>query len=310
MELTIDILREFKGITNVDVESFFLKCVNFFNGGYNRIVSFYKGDLKGIDKGPFEEFDKLERECEDILATFQQMSERLANLKWYMVLEQLEEVQLRLLTLKSINRWSRSSLTKFGYDQAIQATYILKPHETLEGVAQDILGLSTPQDDWYNIAMSNDLTEEEYTPQGGVPLQLRFPRVNRGVQVQSVVDTMIGKTIYGKDLYRKVQFEDEDLKVLGYDDTIQQAVEILAGLKKGDNPSYPSDGLQKEVTIGGNRAALNFPVIQRQWSETFGTDDTLKNFSISNLSIEEDQLTLDFSVETRLGESKEGEVVV
>jgi hypothetical protein len=309
MELTLDILQEFKNLTGRDVESFLLRTINFFNGSGAKIVDFYSGVGKA-DKGAFEEFDALEKECEDLMNVFQQMRNRFTNLKWWDVLEQIELIDSRIMTLRKMNKWSRSSLTKFGYDPSFQATYSLLPNQSLEGVAGDVLGDSNPQDNWQAIAIANDLREEDYTTKGGVNLQLTFPNVNKGIQVESVIDVMQGLSIYGKDIYKKIQFTNDDLTVLGYNDTVTQAVTILAGLKRNDNPDAAADGLQKEVIIGGNRALLNFPVIQRQMSEAFATDDTLRNFNITSINIVEDTLNIEFTVETRLGQPQEGSVVV
>jgi hypothetical protein len=310
MDLTRDILQEFKKITGQDIESFFAGCAIFFNANYNRIVAYYSGTSKIPEKGAFEQFEELERRCEDFFVLYQQMASRLNSLKWWVVLETLEEIDLRFKTLRKINKWSRSSLDNVSYDPAIIATYALKPQQTLERVAQDILGKLNPTDDWVDIALTNKLEEEDYTPAGGVNLQLTFPKINRGIQIAAVVDIMNGKSIYGKDIYRKTMFENDDLKVLDYDATILQAVEILAALKKNDNPEFPADGLQREVTIGGTRAMLNFPVIGRQMSETFATDDSLKNFQITDMVIDQDNLLINFQVQTRLNETQEGDIVV
>src|SRR5690606_30604404 len=119
-----------------------------------------------------------------------------------------------------------------------------------------------------------------------------------------------GKSIYGKDIDRNFAFKDNDIRVLGPDETIMQAVEILSTLKKNDNPTYPYLGLQSSLTVGANRAILNFPVIFKQMSEAFSTDDTLKNFNITRLNVEEDALHIDFTVETRLGELIEKTIVI
>jgi hypothetical protein len=309
MELTLETLDEFKTLTGKDVAAFFLRAINFFNGSGAKIMDLYGG--KGTaDKGAFEEFDNLERECEDFLNAFHQLRNGFTNLKWWDVLDQIEQIDSRLMTLRNMNKWSRSSLTNFGYDPSFQATYSLQPNQSLEKVSGDVLGNNNPEDDWEAIALANSLREEDYTTKGGVNLQLTFPKINKGTQVESVVDVMQGLSIYGKDIYRKIQFANDDLTTLGYRETIAQSVNILINLKKNDNPSSPTDGLQKELTIGGNRALLNFPVIQRQLSEAFATDDTLQNFNITTINVVEDTLNIEFTVETRLGQPQEGSVVV
>lgn len=310
MELNKEILQEFKKITGQDIQQFFSSCVVFFSTSYNKIVAYYSGTITIIDKGAFNQFDNLQRNCEGFFLAFEQMQNRLGNLKWWEVLEQLEDIDLRLKTLRKINKWTRSSLTNVAYDPSIQAIYTLKPKQTLERIAQDVLAKIDPQNDWEDIALSNNLTEEEYTSSGGVDLQLKFPRINKGVRINSVVDVMLGKSIYGKDIDKQIHFDTDDIAVLDYDSTVQQSVYILAGLKKNDNPEFPFDGLQREIIIGGTRAALNFPIIDRQMQETFGTDDSLKDFQITNIAVDGVALNLEFEVSTRLNETTTGDIAI
>lgn len=303
MNVDKEILQEFKKLTRFDIELLLSNAKIFFTQDYHRIVAFYSGERSTIDKGVFDNFDEIERQCNSVFSAFHEVSGRLSNVKWWDLLTLIEEIDSRLKTLRKINKWSRSSLRGVGYDPSYQLTYITKEHQTIERVSQDVLS-NDSTDGWYDITVSNHLKEENYTPSGGVELELNFPNVNRGIQVNSVVAVMEGKAIYGKDIYRKIQIDPvtEDLTVLDYDQTIQQSVEILSQLKRNDNPAYPNDGIQREVIIGGNRATLNFPIFQRQQNAVFATDDTLKKFTIKSLSFNEDQLLLDFEVSTRLDE--------
>lgn len=303
MDLTKDILDEFKKITGTDVGLFFSNAIAFFTVDYNRIVAYYSGSRVVVDKGVFDNFDNLRKDCSNIFAIFHSLNKSLNNLKWWTVLEFVEQIDSRLNTLEVINKWSRSSLKNVGYSPFYQVDYLTKQNQTLERVVKDILN-DEDQDDWYDLAISNNLREEDYTLSGGTDLKLNLPIINNGIQVDSVVAVMVGKAIYGNDVYKKIQFDtvNNDLTVLNYDDTIVQSVNILAFLKMNDNPAAPNDGLQREVAVGGTRAIMNFPVIQRQMAATFATDDTLKNFTITSMSVDQDGLLINFEVTTRLNE--------
>ena len=56
------------------------------------------------------------------------------------------------------------------------------------------------------------------------------------------------------------------------------------------------------LIIGQSRASLNFPIITRQLNQTIATDDSLKNFTINSVTYDQDNLYVDFTVQTRLGE--------
>jgi hypothetical protein len=105
------------------------------------------------------------------------------NLKWFLLIEQIEEIDNRLKTLDNINKWARSSLTKVAYDPSYQLDYILGQNQTLENVAQQVTGSNDPQDDWNDIAINNTLKEEDYTNEGGNDLKISFKRSNRNFNV-------------------------------------------------------------------------------------------------------------------------------
>jgi hypothetical protein len=312
MKITKDVLDEFKAITNKDVELYLSNAISFFSFSYSKMIDFYSGKTQEIDKGVFIELDILEKQTEELFATYRSFQNRLFNTKWWVLLEIVEEIDTRLQTARNINKWSKSSIAKVAYDPSLQVQYILKPNQTLERISQDVLQDINPNDDWEKIARANQIAEEDYTNRGGTQITLSLPRVSSGIAIESVVDVMVGKNIYGKDIDRHFQYDtvEEDIKVLSPDDTVLQDVLILANLKQNDNPDYPTDGLQSSVIAGTNRASLNFPIINRQMNTTFATDDSLKNFTINTIGIEGVGLFIDFTVSTRLNEVRTEKVIV
>lgn len=304
MTLTSEILSEYKQITGRDISQYFQNAVKFFSGDYLTIVKYYSGKSESINSIPFKNFDTLEKQNLDVFETWSKHSKQFANAKWWILIEQIEEIDNRLKTLRKINKWARSGLTKVAYSPSFQIDYVLPQNQTLEGVAKSVGGSANPNDDWAAIAIDNRLREEDYNSDGGNDLTLKFNRIVGGFQISAVVDVIKGKSIYGKDVDKRFGFDPvtQDLKVLGYDDTILQAVNILYNLKKNDNPDNPDAGLQTNLVIGQNRALFNFPVIVRQKTQVFAGDDTLKNLKINKFTIEQDNLVTDFTVETRLGE--------
>lgn len=312
MQLDKTIFSEFQRITGKDIEQYFSEALSFLNNDYSVIVNYFSGNSDNITSLPFARLDSLERQNQDIFESFQLHSRQFNNLKWWLLIEHIEEIDNRLKTLRHINKWARSSLTKVAYDPSIQVEHVLGQNETIENVAHDLLGSTNPNDDWAAIAIKNDLQEEDYTPEGGQSIKLKLQRTNRGLKINAVVDVISGKSIYGKDVRKRLQFDSvaNDLVILGYNDTILQAVGILANLKKNDNPDNPNAGLQSTLVVGSNRAMFNFPVIIRQMNETFAGDDTLKNFNINGISADQDNLKIEYSVHSRLDEVFTGETTL
>lgn len=312
MKINRDVLIEFRQITSFDIESFFERSLKFLSREYNSIVSYYSGDTSHIDSSAIEAFKEVKNECSKVFETIQIHSRQLNNAKWWLLVEAVENVDSRLQTLSNMHRWSKSSRTRVAYDSKASVQYTLKQNQTLEKVSRDFL-LSDNQEEWTNIAIDNNLREEDYTNEGGVDLRLKFGRVsNQGMQIDSVVDTMVGKSVYGKDLDKNLRFNEltQDLEVLGYDETVLQSVEILSTLKRGDNPEYPHQGLQSSIVIGSNKGTLNFPIITRQMTDVFQTDDSLRDFTIQSIKVDQDSLLIDYVVQTRLNETFSGQVTI
>lgn len=314
MATTLDIdtavLEEFQQITSTDVQTYLTTALNFLQSSYNRIVAFYSGQQTTVSQADFTAFTQLQEDTENMLAVFRLQGQSLKNLKFWLLLDHVEDIDSRLSSLAKINKWSKSSLTFVGYDPAQQAAYTLKAHQTLERVAGDILNLSNPDDDWYQIAVNNQLTEEDYTVDGGTTVQLSFPTINNGISITSVIAVMQGNAILGLDFQKKLEFSDNDLTILSPQDTVTQSMYILAKLRQNDNPDFPTLGLQSTVVVGGNRASLNFPVISRQITQVFASDDSFKNFQILNLGVTSDSLNLTFQVQTRLNETESGTIAI
>lgn len=298
-------LLEFERITSKSIAQFYQECLLFFANDYNIIVSYYSGEIKEINSAPFANFEALKKERDSFFEVWQNNIKKFTNLKWFLLIESFEEIDSRFNTLDNINKWSRSSLTKVAYDPSFQLNYTLRQRQTLERVSSDVLGSNNPEDDWVDIATSNYLKEEDYSPAGGTNMNLILENVpGYNFKLNSVVDVMNGISVYGKDLDMNFGFDtaNNDLKILSPADTIQQAVDILIRLKSNDIPSVRSLGLQSALVVGTNRALLNFPVIIRQLNNTFASDDSLKDFTVTAIGFDQDNLTVTFTVSSRLND--------
>ena len=123
--------------------------------------------------------------------------------------------------------------------------------------------------------------------------------------------------IYGKDLQAKLQFVNDDLLALGYDDTIQQAFNIGVNLKKGHNQEFPNDGLQSNNIVGNNLNSILYPSIFRQLFQSLSTDDSFSSISVTNVkqqvadaNFPKDCVQLELSAQTRLNETVQDFILI
>jgi hypothetical protein len=299
------VIDDFKQKTGVDLTSFFSSVTSFFSSDYQTLVQYYTGQISTISSVPYQNLQSLQNQLSSIFSTFQNFKNSLGEYKYYELLDLIEQIDSRVQTAQNINRWARSSATSVAYAPVQELNYTLSEYESLEKVAQNVQGSQNPEDDWYSIAVRNNLEEEQYTSEGGTNIQVTGNKQSvYAFPLNSVVDVINGKSVYGKDIQKELTIDPvtQDVVVLGYDDTINQACQILGSLKKNSNPDFRDSGLQKSLVVGGTKATLNFPVIQRQFADTFATDDTIKDFTITSIGVTGNVLNMAYSVQTRLQE--------
>lgn len=299
-------LEEFYQLTNKDLTSYFQQVKTFFSGSdYQKLINYYSGKVSSIDSTPFNNLQSLADQTKEIFTLYSNFSNSMSGSWFYDLLDIIENIDNRISTSQNLNRWCRSSLNLTGYSPIGEVQYTIGQNESLERISKDLLNSTSPEDDWFDIAKRNDLTEESYTSQGGNSIVLpSSPTSNFAFPLNSVMDVINGKSVYGKDLDRNFSIDVElgDIKVLDYDDTILQSSDILINLKKNDNPDFRDKGLQTTLVIGSNSASLNFPVIRRQLSDSFSTDDTFTSFNITSIQVTNNSLLVAYQVQTRLSE--------
>lgn len=299
--MTDEIIDNFESILRTPIRGYIANFVQFSKYQFPNIVNYYQGKLSTPDTESFSELETLLHESKELSSLIQLNNYRFNSYGDWELVDQLDEIRTKLETFDNLSRWLRSSITKNDFSPNVEMNIVLRKSQTLEGLSKEV-GYKDSQNGWVNVALNNQLTEEDYTPSGGNLLKFSFQN-NLNLTIESVVDNMQGEKVYGLDLDKKMTFEDDDLKVLSYRDTIFQAFGILMTLKRNDNPEFPEDGVQSNLAVGNNIRNVSLPIIFRQLSYTFSKDDTFKELQILDFRREEDQLLLVCQAKTRLEET-------
>lgn len=298
----IGILEKFKEQTQYNLQGYLEKIDKFIRKDYPRVIEFYSIQ-KNLDfniKDTLLILEDLIQESNTLLSILQNYSNSLDSRFWE-IMELVDDIKLNLEYIKNTPKWLRSTISKGRYSYSFENDEILKQRETLELLSKRV-GSSDKENDWAYIALRNDLSEEGYTPDGGIDLVIQY--FNRlSISLETVIDSnIVGEKVYGKDFNKKITFIDDDLEVLSYRDTIFQAVSILVNLKQGDNPEFLEDGIQASLVNGSNRNSIPYQILLRQLYSTFQKDDTLKSLRIIDIENKSDYLIITLEVETRISE--------
>ena len=297
----------FKKVTRFDIESYLSDFSQFILSDYQQIVDFYQ---KGSDleAGVVDRVKSLYQKMREITDLFNIFSDRLSTqtVEIWELLDVFETTKVTLLTVINSDRWMRSTKNIFQNNQ-ISRDFILKQGQSFEHLSME-LGHADQQNDWSYIALNNNIREEDYSLEGGNKLKVSFVN-NQSFSVDTVIDSISGKKLYGLDVDRSMVFENNDLKILDYKETIIQQTEILVGLIKGSVPEFPFDGIDKGLS-GSNVNAIQYPTLLRQQSRVFEKDGRYRSISVDTFDVKVDSLIVNFKIVTRLGEVLDEQLVL
>jgi len=297
--LTQDALDDFEAITKFDISSFFTDYSSFATTDYNKIVNYYNGATITVPADSFSKLKDLTKRGTQAIEVTIGNNSSLDNYKFWIVLEYIENVNSFLETCNNLSRWCRSAVTGAGYQRDVLVDKMLSQGQTLENFEAAVVGSDDPQETWIDTALQNQMKEEDYDLSGGQLMKITYK--GGGLWLQGVVDNMDSSLkVYGLDLDRQIGWSNDDLNILSYTDTLLQSVDILATLKQGDDPDFPARGINAK--IGGNIAGITYPIIFRSLAASFATDDSLQEFSITDISKIQDAIFINYTVKTKTGD--------
>ena len=190
------------------------------------------------------------------------------------------------MTIKNSDRWLRSA--SIGRTNSLQMERQLRTGETFETVANQ-LELSSPEDDWTDIVTPQYIIEEDYVVnQGSNTFAINLKNV--GVNyVDNVVDTLVDQNILGKDLDISFEFKNNDLSVVKYHPSMDQALKIILESIRGCIPEFKDYGLPSDF-IGTTVNAIQYPIIFKALMNMFQRDNRWASAELLSLEKKEDSL--------------------
>lgn len=298
-------VENFNGLTGYDLQTYLIDFADFVEQDRQSIIDFYSGNSDILPSSSIEEMERLLKENNKIEEIFISNKDSFNTTDYVDLADLIGDIGLKLKTIQNTAKWVRSSVTDNRYNRNIEVDVTLNQNQTLEQLSKNI-GYLDQENDWLDLALRNDLIEEDYTSEGTLKLKASLQN-NLRIQIQSVVNVIQGQSIYGKDLQKKLTFENNDLKALGNVDTINQAFEIAVNLRRGDNPEFPNEGLESSLIVGQNLNSILYPAIFRQLYQNISQDDTFKSISILDVKQiqngNKDVVSLQISAQSRLDET-------
>jgi len=290
-------VSQFKDITGYDIELFFNNYIYFMNQYYQSIVDYYKGGE--LVAQSFNSLNLLIDEVNKIEPLFELHQNRFTTIDFWEILDAFSEIQVKLMTCQKMQKWTKSSrLNQF--DTNIAFDRGLRQFETFESVAKSV-GSNDPDTDWANISIDNLITEEDYTTEGGKIFQVKLQN-NANFDLPNIIDSLNGTNIYGKDIVKKFEFVDNDLKTIDGNDNITQSLDTKLSLVKGSVPEFQDMGLDPQST-STNVNSIQYPTIFRNLLNLFQNDGRWNEVTLLDLFRQDDAIFMKLRLQTILKDS-------
>lgn len=298
-------LDTFKKVTGYDIESFFNDFLDFISSDFQNIVNYYNG--KDIDQNSFNKLDNLYNETKNIEPLLDQFGIQFSTVDYWNINNTFSEVQTKLESCINMGKWSRSSrLNRFS--SKLSTRHIQKQNETIEQISKDSGNID--KDSWVNIAIDNQLIEEDYTNTGGKLLNVRLNDSPNISSIQNIIDYLIGDNIYGKDLVKKIEIlSDGDLNTISGKDNIRQIFETIMSTIKGSIPEFENYGIPSDI-FGTNENIIQYPIIFRSLVGMIQTDKRFTSLDLLDINKKEDNINIEIQARTLMGDTFVNNLVV
>lgn len=261
------------------------------------IYAYYSGDSVVYPDEAMSSLLDIHKECLKVKEIIRRCRNKFTDTSIHIISIDIQDIIDTLENIINYPRWIQKDIRLGG----INVGYIQSQNETLESVSEKG-GAVDPQNEWINDALNAKITEENYNNEGGLSFDFILKNDSDFI-LKSVIDIITKDNFYGKDIYKKIIFDSNDLLSLSPKETISQSIDTLINLRKGNNPEFPGDGIDKMLIGTLNQNSSIYPAVFRQIYETFNRDDRFSSISILNLKKENDAVFIEIAIKTKLGEN-------
>jgi HPt (histidine-containing phosphotransfer) domain-containing protein len=286
-----DIANEFQNITKFKLLDYFIDYQSFLDDDYNDVYDYYAGNSEEIDVSKINNLSNLLSKSYDLIRTFQDFSGKLGNVGYWELQQYCQDLKDTLERISKLPKYLRTAKSNRGYKPYIQVNCDIGGMKTIQDVSEQLDNITEQE-----LILNNDLEESDYEIDELSSITA-FVDNSTNIVVDTILEQPIGNKIYGKDICRKISFNDNDLSLVKYEDNIVQKVDILAELNKGDVPEYPNFG--KNIVTGNNYNTYNYAELVSDIRETFLQDSVFSSVNVANIEIKNGDVYITCEIKTK-----------
>ena len=287
-----DIAINFQNITKFDLRQYFIDYRDFLTNDFPDVSNYYAGKTETIDAAKIKRLKDLITRSRNLLQQFSTFATKFSNVGFWELQQYCQDLNETLERITKLPKYNRVSKSPRGYKPYIQASYSVGGMRTMEDVAREIGDTTTESE----LILNNDLEEENYDIDKLSNINALVNNTS-GVVVDTILETPIGNRVYGRDIQRKIEIEGNDLKIVEWEDNVEQKVEILLILEQGDIPEMPNLG--RAVIEGSNYRDYNYTELLTDLRNVFYQDDLFAYVGITDVSYKDGDISVNVEVNTK-----------
>ena len=288
-----DIVVEFENVTKFELLKYFEDYRDFMQNDYSYVSSYYKGETSSVDSNHIVNLNSLRSRSKVLLQQFINFSNKLSNCGQWELQEYCQDLNDTLEKITKLSKYNRTSKSKRGYQPYIQTQADIGGMKTIQDLAQEIDSEGINE---ISLIIDNDLSENDWEIDKLSSITA-FINNQTDIVVESILEEPIGNKVYGKDISRKVTFNDNDLLVKKYEDNVEQKCNILLELNRGDIPELPNFG--KNMLQGSNVANYNYAELVKDLQSVFLQNDLFESIEVTEVSFVQSDLYVTCSIRTK-----------
>lgn len=299
MRLT-SIILDFEKVTKYPLTDFLSRFEDFSARSYPHVERYYGGKTETIDNEHLIALQWLTNEVKTLNAQFKNFTNRFAVCGYWELMEFIENINTIIERTNKLPKFKRTALTKRGYKPYVQLNGSVGSFRTVEDVTSKIAGYSDQETAWQDLMRDNDMGEGDWEIDQLKPVTVYVSNQN-DIVVTTILDQPIGDRIYGIDIKSKITFDEEnnDLELVKYRDNIEQKVDILCDLNKGDVPENMQFGKDVTLVTGNTVSQIGYLFLARDIVNTFMQNDIFESVTITDMKQEGDGLHITVNIKTK-----------
>lgn len=287
-----DIAINFQNITKFDLRQYFIDYRDFLTNDFPDVSNYYAGKTETIDTAKIKRLKDLITRSRNLLQQFSTFATKFSNVGFWELQQYCQDLNETLERITKLPKYNRVSKSPRGYKPYIQASYSVGGMRTMEDVVREI-GETTTESE---LILNNDLEEENYDIDKLSNINALVNNTS-GVVVDTILETPVGNRVYGRDIQRKIEIDGNDLKIVEWEDNVEQKVEILLMLEQGDIPEMPNLG--RAVIEGSNYRDYNYTELLTDLRNVFYQDDLFAYVGITDVSYKDGDISVNVEVNTK-----------